>query len=156
MEYNKYIKSFLLLELLKGLSITISHLFKTKITIQYPEERIPISSKFRGLHALRRHYDGEERCISCKLCEIICPSISIDINPINRIDNTKRTNLYEIDLFKCIYCGACEEACPVDSIVETIVLDYHLGHLNERFMSKDNLLLTGDNLERSMFIQKEY
>jgi len=156
MEYKKYIKSFLLWELLKGLTITLSHLFSKKITIQYPEERIPISVKFRGLHALRRHVDGEDRCISCKLCEIICPSISITISPDNRIDETRRTSAYEIDLFKCIYCGACEEACPVDSVIETIMLDYHFGNLNERIMTKDKLLLIGDQHEQLSSIQKEY
>ena len=156
-EYKKYIKSFLLWELIKGLLITFNHLFSKKITVQFPEERIPISLKFRGLHALRRHPDGEDRCISCKLCEIICPAIAIGISSDNdRKDGTRRTKKYEIDLFKCIYCGSCEEACPVDSIIETIILDYHFSDSNERCMTKDKLLLVGDKYEKLIDVQKKY
>jgi NADH-quinone oxidoreductase subunit I len=116
-----YLKSFLLWELLIGLKLTGKNLFARKITIQYPEETTPKSYRFRGLHALRRYPNGEERCIACKLCESVCPALAITINMKEREDGSRRTTLYEIDLFKCIYCGFCEESCPVDSIVETSI-----------------------------------
>jgi len=120
---KRYLNSFLLIELLKGMMLTGRHLFERKITIQYPEEKTPISPRFRGLHALRRYPNGEERCIACKLCEAVCPALAITIESEERADGTRRTTRYDIDLTKCIYCGFCEESCPVDSIVETQIFE---------------------------------
>ena len=97
-----YLKSFLLWELLLGLQVTGRYLFAKKITVQFPEERTPLSPRFRGLHALRRYPNGEERCIACKLCEAVCPALAITIESEQRPDGTRRTTRYEIDLFKCI------------------------------------------------------
>lgn len=113
-----YLKSFLLWELLLGLRVTGGYLFAKKITVQFPEKRTPLSHRFRGLHALRRYPNGEERCIACKLCEAVCPALAITIESEQRPDGTRRTTRYDIDLFKCIFCGFCRRACPVDSIVE--------------------------------------
>src|SRR4051812_2020880 len=138
-------KTFFLLELLKGLKLTGYHFFSKKVTIQYPEEQTPQSIRFRGLHALRRYPNGEERCIACKLCEAVCPALAITIEAGPRAsDGSRRTTLYEIDLFKCIYCGFCEESCPVDSIVETGISDYHFEHRGENIMTKQKLLMIGD------------
>ncbi len=112
-----YVKSLLLWELVQGLRLTGRHLFARKITVQYPEEKTPQSNRFRGLHALRRYPNGEERCIACKLCEAVCPALAITIEAEPREDGTRRTTRYDIDLFKCIFCGFCEESCPVDSIL---------------------------------------
>ena len=114
-----YFKSFFLLELLQGMAVTGKYFFKRKVTLQYPEEKTPMSPRFRGLHALRRYPNGEERCIACKLCEAVCPALAISIESAKREDGTRRTTRYDIDLTKCIFCGFCEESCPVDSIVET-------------------------------------
>ena len=89
-----------------------------QVTINYPFEKNPISSRFRGEHALRRYPSGEERCISCKLCEAICPAQAITIEAAPRGDGARRTTRYDIDMTKCIYCGFCQESCPVDAIVE--------------------------------------
>src|SRR5207302_9600373 len=118
-------KTFLLPELLKGLSVTARTFFSRKYTLNYPEEKTPQSPRFRGLHALRRYPNGEERCIACKLCEAVCPALAIHIESEERADGTRRTTRYDIDLTKCIFCGFCEEACPVDAIVETRILEYH-------------------------------
>ena len=142
-----YLKSFLLLELLKGMSLTGRYLFAKKFTVQYPEEKTPQSPRFRGLHALRRYPNGEERCIACKLCEAVCPALAITIESEERADNTRRTTRYDIDLFKCIFCGFCEEACPVDSIVETRIFEYHFEKRGEQIMTKDKLLAIGDKFE---------
>ena len=142
-----YFKSFLLWELLQGLRVTGRYLFAKKITVQYPEERTPLSPRFRGLHAQRRYPNGEERCIACKLCEAVCPALAITIESEQRPDGTRRTTRYDIDLFKCIFCGFCEEACPVDAIVETRVFDYHFEKRGENIMTKEKLLANGDRCE---------
>jgi NADH-quinone oxidoreductase subunit I len=141
------LKPFLLSELLKGLAVTGRHLFARKITIQYPEEKTPYSNRFRGLHALRRYPNGEERCIACKLCEAVCPACCITIESHQRPDNTRRTTRYDIDLFKCIYCGFCEEACPVDAVVLTRVYEFHFESRFESIIAKEQLLKNGDRLE---------
>jgi NADH-quinone oxidoreductase subunit I len=132
---------------IKGLSVTARSLFRRKITINYPEEKTPQSVRFRGLHALRRYPNGEERCIACKLCEAVCPALAITIDSDVAADGTRRTTRYDIDLFKCIYCGFCEEACPVDAIVETRIHEYHMEHRGENIMSKDKLLAVGERYE---------
>ena len=140
-------KTFLLLELVKGLAITGRHLFARKITVQFPEEKTPASPRFRGLHALRRYPNGEERCIGCKLCEAVCPALAITIETAERDDNTRRTTRYDIDLTKCIFCGFCEESCPVDSIVETHILEYHGEQRGDLYYTKEMLLAVGDRYE---------
>lgn len=144
---RSYVKSFLLWELLLGLKLTGRYLFARKVTVQFPEERTPQSPRFRGLHALRRYPNGEERCIACKLCEAVCPALAITIDSEQREDGTRRTTRYDIDLFKCIYCGFCEESCPVDSIVETRILDYHFEERGEHILHKEQLLALGDKYE---------
>jgi NADH-quinone oxidoreductase subunit I len=144
---RNYVKSLLLWELILGLRLTGRYLFSRKITIQYPEEKTPQSPRFRGLHALRRYPNGEERCIACKLCEAVCPALAITIEAEPRDDGTRRTTRYDIDLFKCIFCGFCEESCPVDSIVETRVYEYHFENRGEQIMTKDKLLAIGDKFE---------
>ena len=142
-----YFKSLMLLELIQGLGLTFKYLFRPKYTLMYPMEKFPQSPRFRGLHALRRYPNGEERCIACKLCEAVCPALAITIDSARREDGTRRTTRYDIDLFKCIYCGFCEESCPVDSIVETHVLEYHFEKRGENIVTKPQLLAIGDRLE---------
>ena len=147
---TNYIRSLFLFELLKGLSVTGSYFFARKFTLQYPEQKAPVSPRFRGLHALRRYPNGEERCIACKLCEAVCPALAITIEAEPRADGSRRTTRYDIDLFKCIYCGFCEESCPVDSIVETRVYEYHFENRGEQIMSKQMLLDIGDKYEQQL------
>ena len=149
-----YLKSLTLWELAKGLRVTGRHLFSRKITVQYPEEKAPQSPRFRGLHALRRYPNGEERCIACKLCEAVCPALAITIESEVGPDGTRRTSRYDIDLFKCIYCGFCEEACPVDAIVETRIHEYHMESRGENIMTKDKLLAVGDKYEAMIAADK--
>jgi len=147
---RKYLHSLLLLELLRGMAITGRHFFSRKITVQYPDERTPQSPRFRGLHALRRYPNGEERCIACKLCEAVCPALAITIESEQRADGTRRTTRYDIDLSKCIFCGFCEESCPVDSIVETRIFDYHGEKRGDLLYTKDMLLAIGDRHEKEI------
>ncbi len=151
---KKLMKTFLLLELVKGLRLTLKHLFVKKITVQYPEEKAPQSPRVRGLHALRRYPNGEERCIACKLCEAVCPALAITIASAVGDAGTRRTTRYDIDLFTCIYCGFCEEACPVDAIVETRIHEYHMEARGENIMTKDKLLAVGDKYESMITADK--
>lgn len=139
--------SLLLKELFKGLSVTGRYMFARKITVQYPEEKTPQSFRFRGLHALRRYPNGEERCIACKLCEAVCPAQAITIESDQRADGSRRTTRYDIDLTKCIFCGFCEEACPVDAVVETRVYEYHGEKRGDLYYTKAMLLANGDRYE---------
>ena len=147
-------KTFFLTELLKGLRLTLKNLFVKKVTIIYPEEKTPQSPRFRGLHALRRYPNGEERCIACKLCEAVCPALAITIESDVSASGTRRTTRYDIDLFKCIYCGFCEEACPVDAIVETRIHEYHMESRGENIMTKEKLLAVGDKYESMICADK--
>ena len=149
-----FLSSFMLFELFKGLAITGKYAFARKITVQFPEEKTPLSPRFRGLHALRRYENGEERCIACKLCEAVCPALAITIESDVANDGTRRTTRYDIDLFKCIYCGFCEEACPVDAIVETRIHEYHMENRGENIMTKDKLLAIGERYEAMIAADK--
>jgi NADH-quinone oxidoreductase subunit I len=145
-----FFRSFLLLELFRGMALTGKYMFARKITVQFPEEKTPLSPRFRGLHALRRYPNGEERCIACKLCEAVCPALAIHIESEQREDGTRRTTRYDIDLVKCIFCGFCEEACPVDAVVETNILEYHGENRGDLYMTKPMLLAVGDRYEESI------
>jgi len=145
-----YFQSFLLWELLKGLALTGKYLFKKKTTIQFPEEETPLSPRFRGMLALRRYPNGEERCIACKLCEAVCPALAITIESEPREDGSRRTTRYDIDAFKCINCGLCEESCPVDSIVVTPIQHYHIAERGQNILTKEKLLAVGDLMEKRL------
>ncbi len=149
---SKFLDSLMLKDILVGMSITGRYLFKPKITIQYPEEKTPQSDRFRGLHALRRYKNGEERCIGCQLCEAVCPAYAITIETTERDDGTRRTSRYDIDLTKCIFCGFCEEACPVDAIVETNIFEYFGDKRGDLYFTKEMLLAIGDKYEKDIAV----
>src|SRR5690625_819314 len=142
--------SLMLSEMLKGMRLTGRYFFRRKVTLRYPHETTPASPRFRGLHALRRYPNGEERCIACKLCEAVCPALAITIESAPREDGTRRTTRYDIDLFKCIYCGFCEESCPVDSIVLTRVHEFFMERRGENNINKAQLLAVGDKYEQQI------
>ncbi len=147
--------SLLLRELFKGMSVTGRYMFARKITVQYPEEKTPQSFRFRGLHALRRYPNGEERCIACKLCEAVCPALAITIESEQRDDGSRRTTRYDIDLTKCIFCGFCEEACPVDAIVETRIYEYHGETRGAIYYTKPMLLANGGRYDAQIAEDRE-
>ena len=155
-QIKKQIRRFSLFELLRGLSVTGSSFFKKKITIRYPEEEMPVSNRFRGMLALRRYPNGEERCIACKLCESICPALAITIEAGPREnDGSRRTTRFDIDTFKCINCGFCEEACPVDSIVLTPEMHYQVAQRGDNILTKQKLLAIGDIYEDQLAQDRE-
>jgi NADH-quinone oxidoreductase subunit I len=153
---TQIIKSFTLWELFAGLKVTGRYFFKKKVTVQYPEEETPSSVRFRGMLALRRYPNGEERCIACKLCEAVCPALAIKIDAGPRlVDGSRRTTRYEIDVFKCINCGFCEESCPVDSIVLTPEMHYHVDQRGQNILTKEKLLMIGDYYEPQLAKDRE-
>ena len=143
----KNIKSFALYELFLGMFLTLKYMFKSKVTINYPHEKGPLSPRFRGEHALRRYPNGEERCIACKLCEAVCPAQAITIDAKPREDGSRRTTRYDIDMSKCIYCGLCQESCPVDAIVEGPNFEFATETREELMYNKEKLLSNGDKWE---------
>ena len=149
-----FFKSFLLIELLKGMAVTGKYFFARHVTVEYPEEKTPQSFRFRGLHAQRRYPNGEERCIGCKLCEAVCPALAIKIEVAERADGTRRTTQYDIDLVKCIFCGFCEESCPVDAIVETRVYEYHGENRGDLYYTKPMLLAMGEKYEAQIALDR--
>jgi len=146
----KAINSLFLREIVLGMWRTLTYMFKPKVTINYPYEKGPISTRFRGEHALRRYPNGEERCIACKLCEAICPALAITIEAEPREDGSRRTTRYDIDMTKCIYCGFCEEACPVDAIVEGPNFEFATETHEELLYNKEKLLANGDKWEPAL------
>ncbi len=145
-----YIRSYLLVDLFRGLLLTGRYFFKKKITVQFPEEKTPTSQRFRGMLALRRYPNGEERCIACKLCEAVCPALAITIESEPRADGSRRTTRYDVDAFKCISCGLCEESCPVDSIVVTSIQHVHMTERGQNILTKEKLLAIGDLMEAQL------
>jgi NADH-quinone oxidoreductase subunit I len=150
----QYLHGLLLLEILHAMSLTGRNLFKNKVTVQYPEEKTPQSPRFKGLHALRRYPNGEERCIACKLCEAVCPACCIYIDSEMRGDGTRRTTRYDIDLFKCIYCGFCEEACPTDAIVLTRIFEFSFDRRGPHIINKERLHRIGDEREQEIIADR--
>lgn len=137
-------------EIVKGMKLTLVYFFKRKVTLAYPYEKGPLSSRFRGEHALRRYPNGEERCIACKLCEAVCPAQAITIEAEEREDGSRRTTRYDIDMTKCIFCGLCQEACPVDAIVEGPNFEYATETHEELLYTKEKLLSNGDRWEEEI------
>ena len=149
----RLVKYFLLIDLLKGMFTTLKPMFRKKVTLKYPNEKGVMSTRFRGEHALRRYASGEERCISCKLCEAICPAQAITIRGEVRSDGARKTAQYDIDMTKCIYCGLCQEACPVDAIVEGSNIEFSVENREELFYNKAKLLDNGDRWEPELLMR---
>jgi len=141
------LKYWLGIDLVVGLYTTFRYIFKPKVTINYPYEKGHLSPRFRGEHALRRYPDGTERCIACKLCEVVCPAQAIFIEAAPTEEGARRTTRYEIDMTKCINCGLCQEVCPVEAIVEGPNFEYATCTHEELIYDKQRLLANGDRWE---------
>jgi NADH dehydrogenase (ubiquinone) Fe-S protein 8 len=146
------LQSLYLSELFRGLFVAFKNVFAKKVTINYPFEKGAISPRFRGEHALRRYSNGEERCIACKLCEVVCPALAITIDSAIQLNGSRQTTRYDIDMTKCIYCGLCQEACPVDAIVESFNFEYSTFSHDELLYDKIKLLSNGDKFEIEIYL----
>lgn len=150
MEFSS-LKTLLMYEICRGMFVTLRNLFDKKVTISYPFEKGPLSPRFRGEHLLRRYRNGEERCIACKLCEVICPALAITIDAEMTSSGKRKTTRYDIDMTKCIYCGLCQEACPVDAIVEGPNFEYSTFNHDELLYDKWKLLSNGSKWETEVY-----
>ena len=142
-----------LVAIVKGLIITIQHLFKRKLTIQYPEQVRERSSVYRGQHQLKRDEQGRENCTACGLCALSCPAEAITMKAEERRGDEKHlyreekyASIYEINMLRCIFCGLCEEACPKDAIyLTTSKVLVPSGYEREDFIfGKDKLVMPLD------------
>jgi NADH-quinone oxidoreductase subunit I len=118
-----FLERLYLINIIKGMMITFSHMFKKQPTIRYPEQKREFSPVFRGLHVLNRDEEGREKCTACGLCAVACPAEAITMEAAERTDaethlykEEKYAAKYEINMLRCIFCGLCEEACPKDAI----------------------------------------
>jgi NADH-quinone oxidoreductase subunit I len=118
-----FLERLYLINIIKGMLITFSHMFKKQPTIRYPEEKRAFSPVFRGLHVLNRDEEGRERCTACGLCAVACPAEAITMEAAERVEGEeglykeeKYAAKYEINMLRCIFCGLCEDACPKDAI----------------------------------------
>jgi len=151
MKLDARARAILLIEFVAAFALSLRYVFRPKATLDYPNEKGPLSPRFRGEHALRRYPSGEERCIACKLCEAICPAQAITIEAGFRAnDRLTRTTRYDIDMVKCIYCGLCQEACPVDAVVEGPNFEFATETREELLYDKERLLANGDRWEREL------
>ena len=118
-----FLERLYLINIIKGMVITFSHMFKKQPTIHYPEQKREFSPVFRGLHVLNRDEEGREKCTACGLCAVACPAEAITMEAAERMEGEenlykeeKYAAKYEINMLRCIFCGLCEEACPKDAI----------------------------------------
>lgn len=152
---KRWIRTFFLAEMIKGLFLTLRVMFRAKPTVRYPEERTPYSPRFRGMHALLKDDEGQEKCIGCKLCEAICPAKAIKIMIGSDLKGNRRALHYEIDQGKCIFCGMCEEACPADAIVQTKQFEYVMQERESLLFAKQTLLAVGERFKEEIREAKE-
>lgn len=146
----RFVKSLALFDMLQGLWVTLRYLFAPKFTQHYPEEKTPVSPRFRGMHALRTYPNGKDRCVACKLCEAACPSKAITIE-IGETQNSERfPTRYEIDQNKCIFCGLCQEACPTEAIVQTSLFEYSAFKKEDLYFTKEELVAIGKKYEKEI------
>lgn len=143
-------ESLYLVAIVKGLLITIRHLFTRKVTIKYPEQTRELSPVYRGQHMLKRDDQGRENCTACGLCAVACPAEAITMKAAERkpgeehlYREEKYAEIYEINMLRCIFCGLCEEACPKDAIylTESKVMVASASKREDFIYGKDKLVM---------------
>jgi NADH-quinone oxidoreductase subunit I len=133
-------------QIIGGLGVTFKNLMRKKVTMEYPEVKPPIPNRYRGVPALVKDPEGREKCVSCQLCEFVCPPKAITITPGSIPEDSENAHVekapqeFEIDMLRCIYCGMCEEACPREAIELTEVYDFADYSREELVWDKEKLL----------------
>jgi len=152
-------------ELVRGLSTTFRELWAKPVTIQYPEQKRPVSKRFKGRHVLKRYDNGLEKCIGCSLCSAACPADAIFVEAAENRDDERYSpgeryaRVYEINMLRCIYCGYCEDACPTEAVVlgdnyELSFSDRRSAIYTKEFLLesvREGTLLTPQHVEPGLF-----
>lgn len=138
--------------IIKGMVITLTHIFKRTPTVKYPEQTREIAPVYRGQHVLKRDEAGAERCTACGLCAVACPAEAITMEAAERkkgeeklFREEKYARVYEINMLRCIFCGLCEEACPKEAIFLTDRIVPSSFTRGEEVFGKDKLVETVEN-----------
>ncbi len=132
-----------MLSVMRALWIVFRRLFTPAVTIQYPEERPRLAPRYRGRIVLTRDPDGQERCVACSLCAVVCPTDCIALQKAEDDAGRWYPEFFRINFSRCIFCGLCEEACPTEAI--QLTADFEMGEQDRRFMvyEKAHLLIDG-------------
>lgn len=129
--------------LLIGLGVTLKHFlnpFKI-VTLQYPDEKLELSPRYRGLHEHLRDENDNEKCVACGLCAKACPANCIKVEGLEDEAGIRKAKVYEIEMLRCIFCGYCEEACPVGAIHLTKKYELAAPNLEDHFYDKERLMV---------------
>ena len=134
-------------EIFKGMWFSLRHMFRPKVTVSYPEEKIELGAEFRGRPVLVAE-NGTERCVACGLCARACPPLAISMQAAETEDQKERYPMrFEIDMLRCIYCGFCEEVCPEEAIVMSPEYDYNFTDRKDAIFGKDKLVTDKEQLK---------
>ena len=126
----------------QGMLVTLKHLFKKPVTIDYPKQKKPMAPRYRGKHYLERYDDGTERCVCCGLCAAACPADAIYMEPEESDSGERKAKIYEINLLRCIFCGFCEEACPEEAIFLGQEYEFSSDTRDSFIWKKDDMLVS--------------
>jgi NADH-quinone oxidoreductase subunit I len=132
-----------MLSLLKTILMILRHTFRRPVTVQYPEQEIPLPPRFRGRIILSRDPDDEERCVACYLCAAACPVDCIALQAAEDQHGRRYPTFFRINFSRCILCGFCEEACPTDAIQLTPDFEYGEYDRQNLVYEKEDLLISG-------------
>jgi len=145
-----------IVEILKGMMLTLKHLFRPKFTRQYPEEKFVPPPSFRGRPVLVMD-NGKERCVACGLCSRVCPALAIQVQAAETQDEKERyPALFEINMLRCIFCGFCEEVCPEEAIVMSKDYELVFTKYEDAIFGKDKLLVPAEQLKDRIEFIRQY
>jgi NADH-quinone oxidoreductase subunit I len=125
----------------QGFFVTLKHVFKKPVTLDYPRQKKPMTPRYRGRHYLERYDDGTERCVCCGLCAAACPADAIYMEPEETEKGERKARVYEINLLRCIFCGFCEEACPEEAIFLGQDYEFSSDNRNNFIWTKQDMLV---------------
>lgn len=151
-----FFEKIYIVEIIKGLFLTLKHLFKPKFTLQYPEQKIEQAPSYRGRPVLVMD-NGKERCVACGLCSRVCPALAIQVQAHETEDEKERYPvLFEINMLRCIFCGFCEEVCPEEAIVMSKDYELVFAKYEDAIFGKDKLLIPVEKLQDRIDFVRSY